>query len=154
MCMLIIFAWWCSDVCINQCISFRSMSVWNSGLLVLLEWFFFGYTVQFEMIQFNAITARGTVYNKVFRVHCNWNGIGLAIWLNSTVLHKYFWCNGLDTMPFEVDFLDKLIHTAWSMYSCNVTARGGMKVYGYTRCAVTMFGLECMLHFTLEFVSK
>ena len=29
-----------------------------------------------------------------------------------------------------------------------------MKVYGYTRCAVTMFGLECMLHFTLEFVSK
>ena len=29
-----------------------------------------------------------------------------------------------------------------------------MKAYGYTRCAVTMFGLECMLHFTLEFVSK
>ena len=29
-----------------------------------------------------------------------------------------------------------------------------MKVCGYTRCAVTMFGLECMLHFTLEFVSK
>ena len=29
-----------------------------------------------------------------------------------------------------------------------------MKVYRYTRCAVTMFGLECVLHFTLEFVSK
>ena len=29
-----------------------------------------------------------------------------------------------------------------------------MKVYGYTRCAVIMFGLECMLHFILEFVSK
>ena len=29
-----------------------------------------------------------------------------------------------------------------------------MKVYGYTRCAVTMFGLECMLHLTLEFAYK
>ena len=26
-----------------------------------------------------------------------------------------------------------------------------MKVCGYTRCAVTMFGLECILHLTLEF---
>ena len=57
-------------------------------------------------------------------------------------------------MPLEVNLPDKLIHTAWSMYSCNVTARGGMKVYGYTRCAVTMFGLECMLHLTLEFAYK
>ena len=29
-----------------------------------------------------------------------------------------------------------------------------MEVYGYTRCVVTMFGLECMLHWTLEFSSK
>ena len=40
MCMLTVFAWWCSYDCIRQCISFRSMSVGNSGLLVLLEWFF------------------------------------------------------------------------------------------------------------------
>ena len=57
-------------------------------------------------------------------------------------------------MHFEADFLDKQIHTAWSMFSCNVTARGGMEVYGYTQCAVTVFGLECMLHLTLEFTSK
>ena len=53
-----------------------SLKFWTSGFAGVI---FFGYTVQFEMIQFNAITARGTVYNKVFRVHCNWNGIGLAI---------------------------------------------------------------------------
>ena len=53
-----------------------SLKFWTSGFAGVI---FFGYTVQFEMIQFNAITARGTVYNEVFRVHCNWNGIGLAI---------------------------------------------------------------------------
>ena len=48
----------------------------------------------------------------------------------------------------------------WADNFCVVGARSlsaghtCMKVYGYTRCAVTMFGLGCVLHFTLEFVSK
>ena len=53
-----------------------SLKFWISGFAGMI---FDGYTVQFETIQFNAITARGTVYNEVFRVRCNWNGIGLAI---------------------------------------------------------------------------
>jgi len=53
-----------------------SLKFWTSGFAGVI---FHGYTVQFETIQVNAITARGTVYNKVFGVHCNWNGIGLAI---------------------------------------------------------------------------
>ena len=40
MCMLTVFAWWCSYDCIRQCISFRSMSVGNSGFLVCWDNFF------------------------------------------------------------------------------------------------------------------
>ena len=54
-----------------------SLKFWTSGFAGVI--FFNGHTVQFETIQFNAITARGTVYDEVFGVHCNWNGIGLAI---------------------------------------------------------------------------
>ena len=153
MCMLTVFAWRCSYDCIRQCISFRSMSVWNSGLLVLLEWFLY---IQCNSRWYNSMQSLHVALSITRFLEFTATGTGSG-WQSDWIQQYFicnFWCNGLDTIPFEVDFLDKLIHTAWSMYSCNVTARGGMKVYGYTRCAVTMFGLECMLHFTLEFVSK
>ena len=90
------YAYWCFCMTMQRCLHksiylFQmdvSLKFWISGFAGMI---FDGYTVQFETMQFNAITARGTVFNEVFRVHCNWNGIGLAIWLNSTVLYMYFY---------------------------------------------------------------
>ena len=53
---------------------------------------------------------------------------GMALWL----------C--FSSLLFLLPYLVKMIQ-------CYHSCINYMKVYGYTRCAVTMFGLECMLQF-------
>ena len=54
------------------CQIYVSLKFWTSGFAGVI----FGYTVQFEMIQFNAITAQGTVYNEVLEFTATGTGSG------------------------------------------------------------------------------
>lgn len=145
----------CSDDCTGQCIFLQmnvSLDLWISGLL---ERFFFTRiygAIGDDIIYCNQCTRHCVCHG--FGISLRLELDGLAIWSEFNYsTHMYFdamvW-----TVPFEAILLDKLVHIAWTMCFRRHSKRG-KKVYGYTRCAVTVFGLgnACRMS-TLEFTGE